>query len=166
MTECTQDSFEFEAHFSRQVTAKFDAGTLTTDGGGLLLRQTERRIGMLKRLAGCFTDWRRADRVEHQLDQMLAQRIYAGQRSGTAATATARAALVDAAAAVARHAGGGLTRQAAIAAVNAALERIRALRGHAVSRIPTDEQDRHVAFLPLASAGELDGLRARREADR
>lgn len=76
MTECTQDSFEFEAHFSRQVTANFDAGTLTTDGGGLLLRQTERRIGLLKRLAGCFTDCRRADRVEHRLDEMLAQRIY------------------------------------------------------------------------------------------
>lgn len=97
---------------------------------------------------------------------LLAQRIYAGQRSGTAATATARAALVDAAAAVARYAGGGLTRQSAIEAVNAALERIRALRGHAVSRIPTDEQGRHVAFLPLASAGESDSLRARREADR
>jgi hypothetical protein len=101
---------------------------------------------------------------------LLAQRIYAGQRSGTAATATARAALVDAAAAVARYAGGGLARQAAIEAVNAALERIRALRGQAVSRIPTDEQGRHVAFLPLASVGfagrEPDGLRARREADR
>jgi hypothetical protein len=101
---------------------------------------------------------------------LLAQRIYAGQRSGTAATATARAALVDAAAAVARYAGGGLTRQAAIEAVNAALARIRALRGRAVSRIPTDEQDRHVAFLPLASVGfagrESDSLRARREADR
>jgi len=97
---------------------------------------------------------------------LLAQRIYAGQRSGTAATATARAALVDAAAAVARYAGGGLTRQSAIEAVNAALERIRALRGQAVSRIPTDEQGRHVAFLPLASAGESDRLRARRTADR
>ncbi len=60
---------------------------------------------------------------------LLAQRIYAGQRTGTAATATARAALVDAAAAVARYAGGGLDRQAAIEAVNAALERIRALSG-------------------------------------
>ena len=60
---------------------------------------------------------------------LLAQRIYAGQRTGTAATATARAALVDAAADVARYAGGGLDRQAAIEAVNAALERIQALSG-------------------------------------
>jgi hypothetical protein len=76
MTECTQDSFEFEAHFSRQVTASFDGGTLTTDGGALLLRQADKRIGLLKRLAGCFTDCRRADRVEHPLGEMLAQRIY------------------------------------------------------------------------------------------
>jgi len=76
MTECTQVSFEFEAHFGRQVTAQFDGGTLTTDGGALLLRQTDRRIGLLKRLAGCFTDCRRADRIEHGLGEMLAQRIF------------------------------------------------------------------------------------------
>jgi hypothetical protein len=75
MTECTQHSFKFAAHFSRRVTATFDAGRLTTDGGGLLLRQTERRIGRLKRLAGCFTDCRRADRIEHRLEEMLAQRV-------------------------------------------------------------------------------------------
>jgi hypothetical protein len=49
---------------------------LTTDGGALLLRQADKRIGLLKRLAGCFTDCRRADRVEHPLGEMLAQRIY------------------------------------------------------------------------------------------
>jgi hypothetical protein len=76
MTECTQASFEFEAHFSRQVTASFDGGTLTTDGGGLLLRQVDRRLGLLKRLTGCFQDCRRADRVEHSLGELLAQRIY------------------------------------------------------------------------------------------
>lgn len=97
---------------------------------------------------------------------LLAQQIYAGQRSGTAATAAPRAALVDAAAAVARYASGGLTRQTAIEAVNAALERIRALRG----KNEIVKQDRHVAFLPLAcvsfAVGEPDGLRARRAADR
>lgn len=76
MTECNQDSFEFEPHFSRQVTANFDGGTLTTDGGGLLLRKTERRIGLMKRLLDCFLDGRQAGRVEHRLEEMLAQRIY------------------------------------------------------------------------------------------
>jgi hypothetical protein len=76
MTECTQDCFEFEAHFSRRVTARFDGGTLTTDGGALLLRETERRIGLLQRLPDCFADSRRSDRIEHRLEELLAQRIY------------------------------------------------------------------------------------------
>ena len=76
MTECIQDSFEFAPHFARRVTATFDAGTLTSDGGGLLLRATEKRVGQLRRLGACFTDARRADRVEHRLDELLAQRIY------------------------------------------------------------------------------------------
>ncbi|MBK7931742.1 MAG: IS1380 family transposase [Bryobacterales bacterium] len=76
MTECSQDSFDFEPHFSRQVTANFDGGTLTTDGGGLLLRKTERRIGLMKRLPDCFLDGRQARRVEHWLEEILAQRIY------------------------------------------------------------------------------------------
>jgi hypothetical protein len=77
MTECTQVSFEFEAHCGRKVTAQFDAGTLTTDGGAVLLRQTERRLRLFERLAHCFTDFRRADRVEHTLEQLLAQRVFA-----------------------------------------------------------------------------------------
>jgi hypothetical protein len=40
MTECNQSTFEFAPHFSRQVMAQFDGGTITTDGGGLLLRET------------------------------------------------------------------------------------------------------------------------------
>ena len=76
MTECSQSQFEFEAHFSRQVLARFDGSRLTTDGGGLLLRQADRKIGLLKRLVGCFFDSRDPDRIEHGLGEMLAQRIY------------------------------------------------------------------------------------------
>ncbi len=39
MTECNQSSFGFASHFSRQVTAGFDGGTITSDGGALLLRE-------------------------------------------------------------------------------------------------------------------------------
>jgi hypothetical protein len=56
--------------------ADFDGGTLTSDGGGLLLRQTERRIHLLPRLAACFTDLRSQERIEHGVEQMLAQRVY------------------------------------------------------------------------------------------
>ena len=76
MTECTQVQFPFEAHFSRQVVGRFDGSQLTTDGGSLLLRQTDRKIGLLRRLGGCFTDARQPERVEHELGALLAQRIY------------------------------------------------------------------------------------------
>ncbi len=77
MTECSQSEFSFEAHFSRRVVGRFDGAQMTTDGGGLLLRQADGKIGLLKRLAGCFTDHRDPVRVEHSLREMLAQRIYA-----------------------------------------------------------------------------------------
>ena len=76
MTECSQSQFEFEAHFSRQVVGRFDGSRMTTDGGGLLLREADRKISLLKRLAGCFTDHRDPERVEHELREMLVQRIY------------------------------------------------------------------------------------------
>ena len=75
-TECTQTSFEFAAEGSRQVVARFDGGTITSDAGGLLLRQTDQRIQLLKRLAECFTDGRDPEQVEHPLEQLLAQRVF------------------------------------------------------------------------------------------
>jgi len=76
MTECSETLFPFEAHFSRQVVAQFAGDWLTTDGGSLLLRQADRKIGLLRRVAGCFTDYRQPERIEHRLEEMLAQRIY------------------------------------------------------------------------------------------
>jgi len=76
MTECSQNVFQFAPHFSRRVEASFSAGRVSSDGGALLLRQTERKIRLIKRVAACFTDGRRQDRVEHGVEAMLAQRIY------------------------------------------------------------------------------------------
>ena len=76
MTECTQESFTFTAHFSRRVEASFTAGQVSTDGGALLLRQADGKIGLLKRVASCFTDRRSPLLVSHQLGEMLSQRIY------------------------------------------------------------------------------------------
>jgi len=77
MTECSQSWFPFEAHFSRRVVAAFEGAEMTTDGGALLLRAVDRRIGLLRRVAGCFTDARDSERVEHSLPALLAQRLYA-----------------------------------------------------------------------------------------
>jgi len=76
MTECTQESFAFADHFSRRVVANFDGARMTSDGGGLLLRRTERKIRLLQRAAACFRDGRDPARVEHPVGEMLAQRIY------------------------------------------------------------------------------------------
>ena len=77
MTQCSETLFPFEAHFSRQVVAQFAGDRLTTEGGSLLLRQADRKIGLLWRVADCFTDARQPERIEHRLQEMLAQRIYA-----------------------------------------------------------------------------------------
>src|SRR5258707_634561 len=76
MTECTQSTFEFAPHFARQVVARFDGGTITTDGGGLLLRETDQRLNLLSRLAECFLDARSPLLVEHTVEQLVSQRIY------------------------------------------------------------------------------------------
>src|SRR3954466_11577283 len=76
MTECNQSSFGFENCAGREVVASFDGGTISSDGGCLLLRQTDQRLNLLPRLAGCFVDRRDPERVEHSVLEMLSQRIY------------------------------------------------------------------------------------------
>jgi len=77
MTECTQSSFEFQAHFSREVVARFDGGTMTSDAGAVLLRETDRRLDLLPRLAVCFEDRRQPWLISHTVQEMVAQRVYA-----------------------------------------------------------------------------------------
>jgi len=76
MTECKQESFRFTAHFSRGVQAEFTAGRVSSDGGALLLREADRRVNLLGRVAGCFIDGRAPLLVKHRVSEMLAQRIY------------------------------------------------------------------------------------------
>ncbi len=76
MTECNQSSFGFEASGRREVVARFDGGTISSDGGAFLLRQTDKRLNLIARLAECFLDGRNQDLVEHTIMEMLAQRIY------------------------------------------------------------------------------------------
>jgi hypothetical protein len=76
MTECNQSSFGFEAAGRREIVARFDGGTISTDGGAFLLRQTDRRLNLLSRLSECFLDGRSQNLVEHKIQEMLSQRIY------------------------------------------------------------------------------------------
>jgi len=77
MTKCNQTQFTFQAHFSRQVTGQFDGGTMTSDAGGLLLRETDRRLNLLPRLARCFLDGRAPARIQHSVEEMISQRVSA-----------------------------------------------------------------------------------------
>jgi hypothetical protein len=76
-TDCISDQFEFEALAGRRVIAAFDGGEMTSDAGALLLRQTDRAIGLFGRLAACFIDRRDATKCVHSVHTMLAQRICA-----------------------------------------------------------------------------------------
>ena len=77
MTECRTKRFEFHALSNREVIAHFDGGDISSDAGGLLLREVEQRTGILKRFADCFTDYRKQQWIEHPLQDLLAQRVYA-----------------------------------------------------------------------------------------
>ena len=59
------------------MVADFSGGTLSSDGGQLLLRQIDRGLGVTRALARCFGDGRDQRFVDHSVPQLLAQRIYA-----------------------------------------------------------------------------------------
>ena len=76
MTECIQERFEFAGHDSRTVVAEFDGEQSSSDGGGLLLREMDRRLRLIERLSRCFADQRDQARVEHSVEELLRQRVF------------------------------------------------------------------------------------------
>jgi len=75
-SECTQFVFGFHPQKRREIRARFNGGAISSDGGGLLLREVEKRIGILRQFATCFTDYRNPDLIEHGVEEMVAQRVY------------------------------------------------------------------------------------------
>jgi len=75
-TECTQRSFGFQQVGGREIVARFDGGRVTSDGGGLLLREVEERFGFVQKFAACFTDHRDPELIEHPLLDLLKQRLF------------------------------------------------------------------------------------------
>src|SRR6476659_2616935 len=76
LTQCSADLFDFAPVEGRQVEAGFDGGTITSDAGALLLGATDRVVGLVGRLAGCFVDARRPDLIEHDVATLIAQRVF------------------------------------------------------------------------------------------
>jgi len=76
-TDCNQQTFDFHPLAGREVVARFDGGRITSDAGALLLRETEKATGIIKRFAACFTDHRNPRLIEHTVEQLIGQRVYA-----------------------------------------------------------------------------------------
>ena len=76
-TECSADLFGFARVERRGLVAGFDGGKITSDAGALLLGATDRAIRLVDRLAECFVDSRAPELIEHTVETLVGQRVFA-----------------------------------------------------------------------------------------
>jgi Transposase DDE domain group 1 len=76
MTECIRSRLAMASEGKREVIAEFNGGTISSDGGALRLRETDRRLNLLRRFSQCFRDGRNPALIKHRIEGMLAQRVY------------------------------------------------------------------------------------------
>ena len=76
MTDCREQSWLFQDLGSRKVEVDFGGGYLSSDGGGLILRELERHSGLLRDFSGCFVDYRNQRYIEHSVQELVSQRIH------------------------------------------------------------------------------------------
>jgi hypothetical protein len=76
-TVCSANKLQFQALGRRRLEADFSGGQVSSDGGGLLLREADLRLRLTEQIADCFVDWRREELVEHSVRELVAQRVYA-----------------------------------------------------------------------------------------
>ena len=75
-TECNAERFGFGQVGRREVVGSFDGGAITSDAGALLLGRTDRTVGLVDRLAACFTDYRKPELIEHRVATLVGQRVF------------------------------------------------------------------------------------------
>ena len=75
--ECSADLFGFARVEGRAVVAGFDGGKMTSEAGGLLLGATDRAIRLVDRFAECFADSRAPELIEHTVETLVGQRVFA-----------------------------------------------------------------------------------------
>jgi hypothetical protein len=68
---------EFHPLGRRKIVGRFDGGAISSDAGGLLLRECERATRIVRQFARSFTDHRDPDQIEHTVEELVAQRVYA-----------------------------------------------------------------------------------------
>ena len=74
--ECSAKPSAFGRVEGRPVVAEFDGGALTSEAGGLLSGAADRRLDLVRRLAGCFRDARDPRLVEHSVATLIGQRVF------------------------------------------------------------------------------------------
>ncbi len=77
MTDCTHSPLTFASLGRRNITANFDGGAITSDGGTLLLREVDRRIGLTAAMADAVSDPRDPAKITHDLLTLIRQRVFA-----------------------------------------------------------------------------------------
>ncbi len=75
-TECSASEIDFGRAGGRRVMADFDGGMVSSDAGALLLGETDKAIGLVKRIAACFQDLRNPLYVVHPVAALVAQRVF------------------------------------------------------------------------------------------
>ena len=76
MPKCTADQMDFGRLGRCRIEANFEGGALSSDGGLMLLRQLDRKIGLSAAAASALHDRRDPDLIEHPLRELVAQRLY------------------------------------------------------------------------------------------
>jgi hypothetical protein len=76
MTNCTSKSLNFSALNGKKIVGSFSGGTITSDGGLLLVREVDKKLGITKNLSKLIIDKRHQGYVDHSYYDMLRQRIY------------------------------------------------------------------------------------------
>jgi hypothetical protein len=75
-TQCNAEQLQFSCVERRRVVAAFDGGTVSSDAGALLLGKADAALGLIDRLAACFTDSRAPGAIEHTVRTLIGQRVF------------------------------------------------------------------------------------------
>ena len=74
-TDCNDQPFLFQELANQKIVVDFGGGYLSSDGGGVFLRELEMRSGLLRELSECFIDRRDQSLVEHSVQSLISQRV-------------------------------------------------------------------------------------------
>lgn len=77
MSEDSFLPFDLPAVFRKKVSASFDGGAISSDGGLLLLREADRLLGLTRMLATCVQGRRDPSRISHVVEEMMLFRMLA-----------------------------------------------------------------------------------------